>query len=294
MNDKDWQILLTLYEEKNITKASERLFISQPALTYRINQLEKEFKVSIISRNTKGVKFTLEGEHLVEYSKNMLLQLRKTKDSILNMSGDLQGNLKLGAASNFAHYKLPPILKSFLAHYNNQIQVHVSTGWSSHIFGLLQNEKIDVGIVRGDYTWYEQKILVNEETLCVVSNKELKFDQLPDLPRIYYRTDPMLENEIEKWWSTTFLQPPQITMKVDKIETCKEMVVHGLGYAIIPRIYLKPSDDLYAVDLMMPNGEPVIRKTWLICRDRDLELNIVGSFVSFFKENYLHEGIHSI
>ncbi|MCY7768212.1 helix-turn-helix domain-containing protein, partial [Bacillus inaquosorum] len=43
MEKRDWIILKTVYEEKNITKAAERLFIAQPTLTYRLQQIEKEF-----------------------------------------------------------------------------------------------------------------------------------------------------------------------------------------------------------------------------------------------------------
>ena len=54
MDEKDWKMLVTIYEERNITKAARKLFISQPALTYRIKQLETEFKTNLIARGKKG------------------------------------------------------------------------------------------------------------------------------------------------------------------------------------------------------------------------------------------------
>ncbi|RBN36768.1 LysR family transcriptional regulator, partial [Priestia megaterium] len=55
MDDRDWLILQVLYREKNITKAAKELFISQPALTHRLQQMEKEFHVQIVNRGRRGV-----------------------------------------------------------------------------------------------------------------------------------------------------------------------------------------------------------------------------------------------
>ena len=64
MDTKDWQALKVLRETGNITKASELLFISQPALSKRIRNLEEEFGVKLLLRSARGVEFTSEGEHV--------------------------------------------------------------------------------------------------------------------------------------------------------------------------------------------------------------------------------------
>src|SRR5690625_1021695 len=141
MNDKDWDILLTLYEEGTITKTAEKLYISQPALTYRINQLEKEFNTKIIYRGNKGVIFTKEGNYLVNYAKEMVKELRKTRDNIINMKESVQGTLRLGVSSNFALYQLPLLLEKFLAKYP-KAEISLITGWSSLLLSQLQSEEV--------------------------------------------------------------------------------------------------------------------------------------------------------
>ena len=76
----------SLYEEKNISRAAERLYISQPALTYRLKNLEKEFGTTLFYKVKGGIEFTPEGVHLVEYAEEMLKKLQKTKDNMLNMN----------------------------------------------------------------------------------------------------------------------------------------------------------------------------------------------------------------
>lgn len=61
MDSRDWKILKVISEERSLTKAAERLFISQPSLTYRLNKMEKEFGVKILNRFSSGVSFTIQG-----------------------------------------------------------------------------------------------------------------------------------------------------------------------------------------------------------------------------------------
>ncbi|MCY9669979.1 LysR family transcriptional regulator [Paenibacillus alginolyticus] len=294
MNEQDWSLLDSIYEEQNITKAAERLFISQPALTYRLQQIEQEFGIKVFNRTGKKITFTLEGEHLIHYAKKMLLELRRTKDYLANLHAhEVRGTLRIGASSNFSLYKLPAILKHFVELYPN-VQIHLNTGLSSDIFRLLQNDEVQIAFIRGDYQWIEEKYLINEERICVISKHPIELEELPKLPRIHYqigavkskikfKTDPFLSKSIDTWWQEQFRSPPQMTMQVDSVETCKELVKHGLGYAIIPRICLTKEDDLHTIDLTRNDGQFLLRKTWMIYRESAMELASLNQFVNDVK-----------
>ena len=286
MNDRDWEILKELYERKNITHAAKALHISQPALTFRLQQLEDEFGIKVAIRGRKGVEFTGQGEHLVLYAKEMLLQLRKTKERLWNMESSHRGILRLGAAGTFACNILPSILRQFNIQYPD-IEFNVTTGWSAEIVNLLFKQDAHIGIIRGDYTWPDQKQLLMEEPLLIVSKNEINLDELPYLPRIDYKTDPSLKDTIDNWWQETYSQVPLITMHVDKLETCKEFVLNGLGYAILPGIILKKNDDIFTTKLLSRDNVPIMRRTWLIYRKELLEISIIKLFIDFLKSyNY--------
>jgi DNA-binding transcriptional LysR family regulator len=283
MDEKDWHIILTLNEERNITKAAQRLYISQPAITYRIQQLEKEFDTRIVSRGKKGVEFTVHGEFLVQYSKEMLLQLRKAKEYFLNMDKTIKGTLRLGVSGMFARYELPVILKNFLYQYSS-VDINLKTGWSSEINKMLQKEEVHIGIVRGNYNWQGEKVLFREEKICIASKNKIEFDQLPVLPRINYLTDSSLKSLIDNWWQETYSCPPLISMEVDRIDTCKQMVLNGLGYAILPSMCLAKVDPLYTAPIIMKDNKPLLRKTWIIYRETTLQLSYVKAFIDFLKD----------
>ncbi|NGQ97105.1 LysR family transcriptional regulator [Brevibacillus sp. SYP-B805] len=293
MDEKDWLMLQALHKEKSLTRAAERMYMTQPALTYRLQQLEKRFGVPLIVKNGKGFRFTPEGEYLITCAYKMLAELREIKDHIVNMQTEVQGTLRIGASIYFGQYKLPLLIKNFLKLYP-KVQIHVDTGFSSEIFDLLLQDEIQVGIIRGEFQWLDQKHLIQEENICLVSSEELDLEALPYLPRINYRPPKLtlkmgdqmsfsLSHAIDQWWHERYREPPTITMQVDSYETCKEMVKYGLGYTIIPSVFVRPNEGLHTVDLTLKNGQPIKRRTWMLYREATLQFTVVDRFVQFMK-----------
>lgn len=288
MDEKDWSILLTINRERTITKAAEKLHISQPALTYRLQQIENKFSTKIFIRGKKGIKLTTEGEYLVTYAKEMTINLRNLKDRLLDLSTNISGELRIGVSSNYAHYRLPLILKDFINKYP-LIQINVKTGWSSDILNSFLAEEIHIGIIRGNYDWDGPKVLMEDDPMCIISKNNINFNNLPYLSRIDYKTDFDLKQLIERWWQSWFSESPLITMEVDKLETCKKMVVHGLGYGVIPRYILHNKDEeqsLYLQNLTTPDNQVIYRKLWMFYRSNELTLRVVKAFVDFIKDRH--------
>ncbi|MFP5110593.1 LysR family transcriptional regulator [Neobacillus sp. C211] len=285
MDERDWMVLQTLYKEKNITKAAQHLYISQPALTNRLQQLEKEFGIKIVNRGRRGVQFTPQGEYLAKSAHEMLLNIQKIKENVLNMEDNVAGTLRLGVSTFFTDYMLPNLLKLFKERYPT-IEFKVTTGFSSHIAHLIYNQDVHIGIVKGDFSWKDHKHLLFEETICIASKGKIDIHNLPNLPRIDYHTDPLLKNSINNWWSEHFTQPPLVSIEVDKVDTCKKMVVNGLGYAILPSLILNDVNDVYKTDITTIDGNPIVRKTWMFYHKDSLELNIVKAFVEFMENEF--------
>lgn len=285
LDERDWMVLQTLYKEKNITRAAQLLYISQPALTNRLHQLEKEFGVIIVNRGRRGVQFTPQGEYLAKSAQEMLLTLQKIKENVLNMEDSVVGTLRLGVSNFFTDYMLPNLLKLFKEQYPT-IEFKVTTNFSSHIAQLIYNQDVHIGIVKGDFNWKDRKHLLFEESICIASKEKIDIHDLPNLPRIDYHTDTSLKNSIDKWWSEHFTQPPLVSIEVDKVDTCKKMVINGLGYAILPSLILKDVNDIHIADIKSIGGKPIVRKTWMIYHEDSLKLNIVKAFVDFIENEF--------
>ncbi|MDT8861288.1 LysR family transcriptional regulator [Alkalihalobacillus sp. MEB130] len=288
MDERDWLILKVLYEKKNITKTAQSLYISQPSLTKRIQQIENVFQVAIINRGTKGIQFTPQGEYLAKSAEDMLTNLQQMKEMVLNMEQDVRGTLRLGVSNYIARYKLPRLLKLFKDQFPN-VNYKVTTGWSHDIVNMVYHRDVHIGIIRGDYQWADSKWLLFEENISVASKEPFTLDDLPDMPRINYETDSLLKTIIDQWWNRTFSQSPLIGMEVDKGITCKEMVINGLGYGILPSALIEEHPDLHSITLKDELGDPLIRKTWMFYHEDTTEINMVREFVQFVeKVNFNH------
>ena len=282
MEAKDWLLLSTLYEQRNITKTAKILYVSQPSLTYRIKQLEKDFGIKIAHRGRRGIEFTPQGELLVKYAMEMLLKLQRTKEALLSMNDQIAGTLKLGAASSLALYMLPRILKNFSSIYPD-VEFKLTSNMSSELINLVYKQDVHIGFIRGDFDWSGEKHLLAVENICIVSSRPILLKELPDLPRIVYKTDTSLATVIDNWWKETFPKPPTITMEVDKMETCKEMVIHGLGYGILPTLVLEDSENLYQFQLHTKRGEPILRRSWMVYTIQAMQIPLIKCFVDFVK-----------
>ncbi|NWQ41798.1 LysR family transcriptional regulator [Bacillus sp. EB106-08-02-XG196] len=287
MDERDWMVLQTLYQEKNITNTAKILYISQPALTNRLKTMEKQFGVQIVIRGRRGVQFTSQGEYLAKSAHEMLWRIQKIKETVLNMEDKISGILRLGVSNFFTDYKLPGLLKLFKNQYPD-VEFKVTTGLSSHITHLMHNQDVHIGFVRGDYSWQDQKKLLFEESICIASKVEIDIHRLPYLPRIDYHTDPLLKTAVDNWWTENYSQPPLVSINVDKADTCKKMVENGLGYAILPSLLINDLDNIHKFEIRTKSGEKIIRKTWMFYHEESLELNIVKAFVEFVEGMDLH------
>lgn len=282
MNDKDWLVLKTVAEKKNITIAADYLYMTQPALTYRIKSIEKEFNTTLFIRTPKGLILTAQGDYLLQYAKKMLAEHKKAKAHIYGMNKELQGKLSLGIAASFANYKLSPILKNFLNLYPH-VEISVSSGVSSEINQLLQHDEISVAILRGEYAWPEGRHLLSEEPICLTANTFIPQEALPNLPYIHYETDSCFQKEVAGWWNEHFSILPNVAMNINSTETCRQLISLGLGWSILPASSLegKAEQGLFTKELFHADKTPLLRRTWVMYRHISLKIPAVQAFVDY-------------
>jgi DNA-binding transcriptional LysR family regulator len=285
MDTKDWLIVKTLHATGSITKASEQLFMSQPALSKRIQHLEEEFGVKLILRSSKGIEFTSEGEHIVAYANEMLIRLQETRDTVQNMGAfRVQGVIRIAAPNRFAHRVLPRLISIFSLK-NPGIRVHIRNAYTFQILKWLKNEEVHIAFVRGILKDTNlERLLVARDNVCIISSTPITVEQLPLIPRVIYSTDPSLHDDLEQWWQKKFDCPMQIGVEVGDSQTCIQMVRQGMGYAIVPEYCIdEGTGGLYVEPIYDNGGDLIMRDTYMVYDAKYLELFTVRKFVSFIK-----------
>lgn len=283
MEDRDWLIIRALHREKNITRAAQALYMSQPALTSRLQHIEREFDVCIVHRSTKGIRFTPQGEYLAGQAAQLIEHLQRVKNEVQGLFDENMGTLEIGASNYITMYTLPKLLEDFQREYPS-VKFRVVTDWSKNVFSLVYNQKTQVGFVSIDYGGCKNMQLLYEEPICIAYYRPFELADLPRMPRIVYESDYLLKSQLDRWWREHFTEPPEISMRVSKLENCKQMVVHGLGYAIVPFRIVRNYKDMYTQNIIGRDGKTVTRKTWMIYNDLKCDLPIVKLFVNFVEK----------
>lgn len=279
------QILSVLAEELNMRKASERLFVSQPALSQRLQTIEQRWGSKLFIRSQKGLTVTPAGEKIIDFVKSTLEKEEAVRDEVLSLGDEVHGTLKLAVASIIGQYWMPKILKKYVERYPN-VKISLVTGWSSEVQRQLYDEQFHVGVIRGNPDWKGPKEHLISDKLYLVDTKIKSIDELPNTSRpfIQFKSHSTYYQEIQDWWTQKFKAPPKRTIVVDQIETCKQMALNGIGYAILPSISLTKKDrSLYTTPILNVQGIPLSRDTWIISSEASQQLKQVDAFLSLIK-----------
>lgn len=281
MDFKDVTIWLALAREQNITKTAKHLYLSQPALTNRIKKVEAEFQHPLLIREHNGITFTPAGKKLIRHCRILENDYKTLQADLLSTDDVLQGSLTIGVTSIFARYKLPQLLKTYLAQ-NPQVNISVRTGRSWDVYPLLKNQETPVAILREGYAWNDGKQLLSDEPLCLASQAPISFANLHHADYIRYQTDPYLSEQIEHWYNERFATLPPVRMTTSNIDTALSFVKAGLGWTILPKIVLADFKG-YVQPLNWSNGRPFNRSTWLCYYQDSLKSPVIASFVNFIR-----------
>ncbi|NPA08046.1 MAG: LysR family transcriptional regulator [Chlorobi bacterium] len=171
MFDFRLKVFFTVAKRLNFTKASEELYITQPAVTKHIKEIENYFKVKLFDRNGTKIKLTLAGETLLQYSEQLFSIYQNMEFDLNAFTQNKSGTLRIGASTTAAQYLLPPILAAFHRKFD-KVKVQLVTGNTEQIEIALQNKNIDLGIIEGKSrsTLFKYSAFIKDELVLVAKN----------------------------------------------------------------------------------------------------------------------------
>lgn len=142
------QVFHTVARRLNFTKAAKELFITQPAVTRHIHELEQHFKVKLFERNGTRIRLAPAGKRLLQHTEALFALYRNMEFDMSTLTHAQSGRLILGGSMTTGPYIIPPILADFHERYP-EVQVSLITGNTQQIEEALEREEIDLGIVEG-------------------------------------------------------------------------------------------------------------------------------------------------
>lgn len=190
MFDFRLKVFHTVANRLNFTKAAKELFITQPAVTKHIQEIEQYFNVKLFERNGTRIKLTAAGIVLLQHTDQLFAVYRTMEFELNAFTQNQSGTLRIGASTTVAQYVLPPVLAAFHKKFSN-IKVSLTINNTEQIEQSLQNKNIDLGIIEGQsksnsfkYTKFikDELVLVAAIDHPLVKKGTIKYEDLLKIP----------------------------------------------------------------------------------------------------------------
>ena len=172
MHDFRLKVFISVARNLSFTKASQELFITQPAISKHIQELESYYKTPLFDRLGNKISLTSAGKTLLELSERIMENYRQLDYEMKILQNEYSGGLRLGASTTIAQYVLPPLLAKFTDKFP-QIALSLLNGNSREIESALQKHLIDIGLVEGNLRLPNLKYIpfIQDELVAVVHSR---------------------------------------------------------------------------------------------------------------------------
>ena len=287
MNLNQLAIFHAVAKSGNLTRASETLCISQPAVSKQLHTLEKSLGTALFHRLSKGVQLTESGLLLLEYSTRIFALETEAEQALSELRELQRGKLVIGASTTIGIYLLPQVMGEFQK-LHPRVELQLEIGNTAQIQQELIANKIDLALTEGileGAQWQSEACLRDEIIAVVAPSHALAKRSTPAISRL--QNQQILLREIgsgtRKVVEAAFQGkaiPLESAMSLGNTEAIKRAVISGMGIAFVSRL---------AVADELKSGELVTVKfaDWKIEREF-YRLRLKGNYESRAAREFMH------
>ena len=242
---------LAVAEELNFTKASEKLFISQPPLSRQIIELEKELQARLFIRNNKKVELTEAGKYFEKEIKTLFQNLEKISEKTKKIAENISGEFSIAYIGSIYSSEISDLIKYLRTQftYVNFKLFEIST---TKQIEALEKGKIDLGIIRSPVKSPQIKSqLWFRDGFSVVYNKKItRINSEKEVPDLKNETFVFFNKDYAPHYHEVLLElcafydfAPKIVHESNNINSIVQLVKNGLGISIVPSTVAKNNHD---------------------------------------------------
>ncbi len=285
------RILKAVATEKNFTKASELLHLSQPSLSKQIKTLEKNLDILLINRENNKISLTENGKVFLQYSERILALCEESCRALIDLKNGERGNLTVGASQTIGIYLLPRVLALFAQNYP-QINLKVQVNSTRVIAKNVLNREIDLAVVGGEIPNDLKKNLivenfVEDEFSLIISKshpfatkKKITKEDLYHLNFITLNSNSTIRKFIDNILIQNQIEPNQlkIIMQLNSIEGIKTAVSLGLGAAFVSSSAIEKEIELQTIEIIKIENICITRRLSIISSPECYKSKAFGFF----------------
>lgn len=239
------KVFITVADTKNFSKAAKVLNLTQPAISFQIQTLEQYYQTMLFDRVNRHVKLTESGELLLEYALSMNDLQAELERKMQQLTGQVKGDLTIGASRTIGEYIMPHIVSAFKKEYPD-VEVALEIYNTKQVEKNLMSKSIDLGLVESDIANKKllfQEFLDDELVLIVASNHRWAEEESVSLGDL--KGEPFVIREAGSGSRLVFeqalldsdfdIENLNIIMEIGNITAIKTIVASGLGVSVISK-----------------------------------------------------------
>lgn len=224
------QVFLMVAENLSFSKAAEELFISQPAVSKHIKELESKLNSALFERKGNKVYLTKAGKMTYGYLKKIMQQYEELDFELGRMNDTYKGTLRIGASSTISQYIIPKVIAAFHKRYP-KIELFLFNGNSFEIEKYLLENKIEVALVENDSSQINIKYVdFLDDEIVAVTGTQSAYSKLKSISLTDFQQIPIVLRE--KGSGTLEVIQKQLIKNKIKFENLKILIHLGSTEAI--------------------------------------------------------------
>lgn len=233
---------LIVAETGSFSRAAEKLFLTQPAISKRISSLESELDTRLFDRIGHRINLTEAGKSLLPRAQRILIEVEDSRRAVANLTGSVSGPLAIGTSHHIGLHRLPPVLREFTQVYP-QVHLNIEFMDSEAACNSVLHGELELGIVtlplENDPSlrllpiWHDPLAIVVAPGHPLSKKKKIEARQLSEYPSVLPSSGTFTREVLERT-----LKPLGVElhtgMATNYLETIKMLVSVGLGWSVLP------------------------------------------------------------
>lgn len=283
------RIFLKVVQTESVTKASEELYLTQPAVSIQLKNFQDQFDIPLTEVVGRKIYITDFGREIAEAAENIINQVHAINYKTLAYKGQLTGKLKISVVST-GKYVMPYFLSQFMKE-NAGVELNMDVTNKYKVLESLENNSVDFALVSILPTTQNiEKLDLLQNKLYLVGSEKVTFKKgnstkeiFENLPLIFREKGSGTRQTMEKFFSENNISVLK-RMELSSNEAVKQALLAGLGYSIMPIIGIK--NELQNKELeIIPIKELPITTTWsLIWLKGKKQTLVSAAYLEFLKK----------
>jgi len=283
-------VFAKVVQTKSITKASEELFMTQPAVSIQLKNFQDQFDIPLTEIIGRQIRITDFGFEIYEMAEKIISEVHAINYKTLSYKGLLSGRLKLGVVST-GKYVMPYLITDFIRD-NQGIELTMDVTNKTKVIESLSNGEIDfalVSILPDKLNVNEELILDNE--LYFIANNQFKIDkqkltkeELKKHALIFREEGSATRKVMEDYFEKKNIRATK-KIELTSNEAVKQALIAGLGISIMPLIGIRNEIKNKRLKIIPSSGLPIKTKWRLIWLKNKSMSPLAKAYINYLKEN---------